>query len=202
LRERSAARAGGNPARMRRDWQHPAGICGHHLGGKLKAKYVIHAASMGLGSLTTAETLRKLHGACAAACGGARTENDCVPGCRHGDRGIPMKNARKIMLQEAAEHLRMGVRWKPFILCCLTNRLRGFSSAPGRGCGIRDSSRRCNLKRKDQLPRPSVFWQKRCKSLKAKRSIGDYATAWSTRGAPLPYVFASVDSKGGLKCFI
>jgi O-acetyl-ADP-ribose deacetylase (regulator of RNase III) len=27
-------------------------------GGKLKAKYVIHAASMGLGSLTTAETLR------------------------------------------------------------------------------------------------------------------------------------------------
>src|SRR6266853_2516499 len=36
----------------------PLGFAAITSGGKLKAKYVIHAASMGLGSLTTADTLR------------------------------------------------------------------------------------------------------------------------------------------------
>src|SRR5438094_3531196 len=36
----------------------PIGFAAITGGGNLKAKYVIHAASMGLGSLTTAETLR------------------------------------------------------------------------------------------------------------------------------------------------
>src|SRR5712664_600275 len=64
----------------------PLGFAAITSGGKLAAKYVIHAASMG--------DLAELHGACAAACGGARTENDCVPGCRHGDRGIPDERVR------------------------------------------------------------------------------------------------------------
>src|ERR1700694_2783720 len=37
----------------------PVGYAVITTGGKLAAKYVIHAASMGLGSLTTAETLRR-----------------------------------------------------------------------------------------------------------------------------------------------
>src|SRR5438132_10464902 len=36
----------------------PLGFAAITSGGKLKAKYVIHAASMGLGTLTTADTLR------------------------------------------------------------------------------------------------------------------------------------------------
>src|SRR6202040_2488051 len=36
----------------------PVGYAAITGGGKLKARHVIHAASMGLGSLTTAETLR------------------------------------------------------------------------------------------------------------------------------------------------
>src|ERR1700758_899996 len=36
----------------------PVGYSAITGGGNLKAKYVIHAASMGLGTLTTAETLR------------------------------------------------------------------------------------------------------------------------------------------------
>src|ERR1700758_5481895 len=36
----------------------PLGYSAITSGGNLKAKYVIHAASMGLGTLTTAETLR------------------------------------------------------------------------------------------------------------------------------------------------
>jgi len=37
----------------------PLGFAAITTAGKLKARYVIHAASMGLGSLTTAETLRR-----------------------------------------------------------------------------------------------------------------------------------------------
>src|SRR5258707_5365567 len=37
----------------------PLGFAAINSGGKLAAKYVIHAASMGLGSLTTAEKLRR-----------------------------------------------------------------------------------------------------------------------------------------------
>jgi O-acetyl-ADP-ribose deacetylase len=86
----------------------PLGFAAITSGGKLKAKYVIHAASMGLGSLTTAETLRcsTAHSLRLAAERGLKTI--AFPAVGTGIAGFPMKECAEIMLQEAAEHLRDG----------------------------------------------------------------------------------------------
>ena len=75
-------------------------------GGNLKAKFVIHAASMGLGGLTTAESLR------------ASTRNSLLrakekglatiafPAVGTGIAGFPMKECAGIMLDEVVEHLK------------------------------------------------------------------------------------------------
>ena len=69
---------------------------------------MIHAASMGLGSLTTAETLRgsTAHALRLAAERGLKTI--AFPAVGTGIAGFPMKECAEIMLQEAAEHLRNG----------------------------------------------------------------------------------------------
>jgi O-acetyl-ADP-ribose deacetylase len=86
----------------------PLGYAAITSGGKLKAKYVIHAASMGLGSLTTPETLRgsTAHALRLAAERGLKTI--AFPAIGTGVAGFPMKDCAEIMLQEAAEHLRDG----------------------------------------------------------------------------------------------
>jgi len=69
---------------------------------------VIHAASMGLGSLTTAETLRSstAHALRLAAERGLKTI--AFPAVGTGIAGFPMKECAEIMLLEVAEHLRNG----------------------------------------------------------------------------------------------
>jgi O-acetyl-ADP-ribose deacetylase (regulator of RNase III) len=86
----------------------PTGFAAITGAGNLKAKYVIHAASMGLGSLTTAETLRgsTAHALRLAAERGLKTI--AFPAVGTGIAGFPMKECAEIMLQEAAEHLRNG----------------------------------------------------------------------------------------------
>ena len=86
----------------------PLGYAAITSAGKLKAKYVIHAASMGLGSLTTAETLRHstAHALRLAAERGLKTI--AFPAVGTGIAGFPMKECAEIMLQEAGEHLRNG----------------------------------------------------------------------------------------------
>ncbi len=86
----------------------PIGFAAITGGGNLKAKYVIHAASMGLGSLTTAETLRgsTAHALRLAAERGLKTI--AFPAVGTGIAGFPMKECAEIMLHEAAEHLRNG----------------------------------------------------------------------------------------------
>ncbi len=86
----------------------PIGFAAITGGGNLKAKYVIHAASMGLGSLTTAESLRgsTAHALRLAAERGLKTI--AFPAVGTGIAGFPMKECAEIMLHEAAEHLRNG----------------------------------------------------------------------------------------------
>src|SRR5216684_56252 len=86
----------------------PLGFAAITSGGKLAAKYVIHAASMGLGSLTTADTLRTStqHSLRLASERGLKTI--AFPAVGTGIAGFPMKECAEIMLQEAAEHLRNG----------------------------------------------------------------------------------------------
>ena len=86
----------------------PIGFAAITGGGNLKAKYVIHAASMELGSLTTAETLRgsTAHALRLAAERGLKTI--AFPAIGTGIAGFPMKECAEIMLQEAEQHLRKG----------------------------------------------------------------------------------------------
>lgn len=86
----------------------PVGCAAITGGGKLAAKYVIHAASMGLGSLTTADALRRstAHSLRLAAERGLKTI--AFPAVGTGIAGFPMQECAEIMLQEAAEHLRNG----------------------------------------------------------------------------------------------
>lgn len=86
----------------------PLGYAAITGGGKLKAKHVIHAASMGLGGLTNAETLRHstAHSLRIAAERGLKTI--AFPAIGTGIAGFPMKECAEIMLEEAARHLEGG----------------------------------------------------------------------------------------------
>lgn len=85
----------------------PVGYAAITGAGKLKARYVIHAASMGLGDLpTTSKTLRTstAHSLRLAAERGLKTI--AFPAVGTGVSGFPMDECAQIMLAEAAEHLR------------------------------------------------------------------------------------------------
>lgn len=86
----------------------PVGFAAITTGGKLKAKYVIHAASMGLGGLTNADTLRRstAHSLRIARERGLKTI--AFPAVGTGIAGFPMKECAEIMLEEAARHLEAG----------------------------------------------------------------------------------------------
>lgn len=73
--------------------------------GKLKARYVIHAASMQLGGTTTAQALR----ASTAHSLRIATQNNlktiAFPAVGTGIAGFPMQECAEIMLAEAVKHL-------------------------------------------------------------------------------------------------
>ena len=82
----------------------PVGYAAITTGGKLKAKYVIHAASMQLGAATTAEALRHstAHALRIAAERGMKTI--AFPAVGTGIAGFPMKECAEIMLQQTVLH--------------------------------------------------------------------------------------------------
>ena len=83
----------------------PLGFAAITTGGTLKARYVIHAASMGLGGVTTADTLRRstAHSLRLAAERGLKTI--AFPAIGTGIARFPMEDCAQIMLEEAARHL-------------------------------------------------------------------------------------------------
>jgi O-acetyl-ADP-ribose deacetylase len=74
-------------------------------GGKLKARHVIHAASMQLGGQTTAHSLQSstAHALRIAAQNGLKTIAFSAVGT--GIAGFPMRECAEIMLREVAKHL-------------------------------------------------------------------------------------------------
>jgi O-acetyl-ADP-ribose deacetylase (regulator of RNase III) len=84
----------------------PVGYAAITSGGKLKARFVIHAASMQLGGKTNAESLRRsaAHSLKIAKEHGLKTI--AFPAVGTGIAGFPLKDCAEIMLREAAEHLR------------------------------------------------------------------------------------------------
>lgn len=84
----------------------PVGFAAITGAGKLKAKHVIHAASMGLGGVrTTAKTLQTstAHSLRLAAERGLKTI--AFPAVGTGVSGFPMDQCAQIMLREAVAHL-------------------------------------------------------------------------------------------------
>lgn len=86
----------------------PLGGAAITSGGKLKARHVIHAASMELGGRTSALTLRSAtaHSLRIATERGLKTI--AFPAVGTGIAGFPMKECAEIMLREAVEHLERG----------------------------------------------------------------------------------------------
>ena len=85
----------------------PVGYAAITAAGKLKARYVIHAASMGLGDVpTTAKTLRTstVHALRLAAERNLKTM--AFPAVGTGVSGFPMEDCAQIMLSEVIQHLR------------------------------------------------------------------------------------------------
>jgi len=75
-------------------------------GGKLKARWVIHAASMQLGRATTAESLRTSTRNSLARAAEKGVKSIAFPAVGTGIAGFPLRECAAIMLDEVAKHLR------------------------------------------------------------------------------------------------
>jgi O-acetyl-ADP-ribose deacetylase (regulator of RNase III) len=73
--------------------------------GKLKARYVIHAASMELGGGATAEALRRSTAHSLRIASERRLKTIAFPAVGTGIAGFPLEECAGIMLREVAQHL-------------------------------------------------------------------------------------------------
>jgi O-acetyl-ADP-ribose deacetylase len=86
----------------------PIGYAAITSAGKLKAKHVIHAASMQVGRNTTAEALRHSTEYSLRIASERGLKTIAFPAVGTGIAGFPMKECAEIMLQEASRHLEKG----------------------------------------------------------------------------------------------
>jgi len=87
----------------------PVGYAAMTTGGKLKARYVIHAASMGLGGIrTTAKSLRTSTAHSLRLAEERGLKSIAFPAVGTGVSGFPVEQCAEIMLGEAVEHLKQG----------------------------------------------------------------------------------------------
>lgn len=76
--------------------------------GKLKARHVIHAASMRLGGRTTAENLRSSTRRSLEIANEHGLQSVAFPAVGTGIAGFPMEECAQIMIQEVVDHARRG----------------------------------------------------------------------------------------------
>lgn len=84
----------------------PVGYAAITTGGELKARFVIHAASMRLGGTTKAGALRSSTAHSLRIAGERGLKSIAFPAVGTGIAGFPLKECAEIMLAEAAQHLR------------------------------------------------------------------------------------------------
>lgn len=84
----------------------PVGYAAITAGGELKARFVIHAASMRLGGTTTADALRSSTSHCLRIAQERGLHSIAFPAVGTGIAGFPLEECARIMLREVAEHLR------------------------------------------------------------------------------------------------
>ncbi len=83
----------------------PVGFAAITSGGNLKARHVIHAASMQLGGRTTAAALRSSTVHCLRIAAERNLKSIAFPAVGTGIAGFPMIECAKIMLGECVAHL-------------------------------------------------------------------------------------------------
>jgi O-acetyl-ADP-ribose deacetylase (regulator of RNase III) len=84
----------------------PVGYAAITGGGKLKARFVIHAASMGLGGVsTTAKTLRTSTAHSLRLAAERKLKSIAFPAIGTGVSGFPLDECAQIMLTETVQHL-------------------------------------------------------------------------------------------------
>lgn len=74
-------------------------------GGNLKARFVIHAASMQLGGSTSAKDLRSSTAIALKIAADKKLKSIAFPAVGTGIAGFPMRECAEIMIEEAAKHL-------------------------------------------------------------------------------------------------
>jgi O-acetyl-ADP-ribose deacetylase (regulator of RNase III) len=84
----------------------PIGGAAITSGGKLRARYVIHAASMQLGGETTARALRTSTAHSLRIAAERKLRSIAFPAVGTGIAGFPLSECAQIMLREVAEHLK------------------------------------------------------------------------------------------------
>lgn len=84
----------------------PIGEAALTTGGKLKARYVIHAASMQRGGRTTAESLRASTQNSLSRAAEKDLKTIAFPAVGTGIAGFPMRECAEIMLEEVVQHLK------------------------------------------------------------------------------------------------
>ncbi len=84
----------------------PIGEAAITTGGKLKARYVIHAASMRLGGRTTAESLRASTRNSLLRAAEKNLTSVAFPAVGTGIAGFPLRDCAEIMLDEVMQHLK------------------------------------------------------------------------------------------------
>jgi O-acetyl-ADP-ribose deacetylase (regulator of RNase III) len=83
----------------------PLGGAAITSGGKLTARYVIHAASMELGGRTTPHALRSSTAHCLRIAAQNGLKTIAFPAVGTGIAGFPLRECAEIMLREAEKHL-------------------------------------------------------------------------------------------------
>jgi O-acetyl-ADP-ribose deacetylase len=86
----------------------PVGGAAITTGGNLKARYVIHAASMQLGGRTTPQALRTSTAYSLRVAEEKGLKSIAFPAVGTGIAGFPMQECAEIMLREVLDHLKRG----------------------------------------------------------------------------------------------
>jgi len=96
----------------------PLGEAAVTTGGKLKAKFVIHAASMHLGGRTSEENLRASTRNSLIRAAERKVESIGFPAIGTGIAGFPLDRCAQVMLEEVRDHLadETSVRLVEFVL--------------------------------------------------------------------------------------
>jgi O-acetyl-ADP-ribose deacetylase len=84
----------------------PVGFAAITSGGNLKARCVIHAASMQLGGRTSAAALRSSTAHCLRIAAEKQLKSIAFPAVGTGIAGFPMRECAEILLAESVAHLR------------------------------------------------------------------------------------------------